>query len=53
MVGMVNHPKYCIFEKRLCEYAENHRPVFECTCPSDEEMPCSDRRNLLESGGEG
>ena len=31
---------WCIFEKRICEFAQNQQPVFECTCRRDEEMPC-------------
>lgn len=34
------NPNYCIFEKKCCEYADNKPPAFNCTCPSDEEMPC-------------
>jgi hypothetical protein len=31
---------YCIFEKRICQYAHNVDGVFECNAPSDEEMKC-------------
>ena len=31
---------WCIFEKRICEFAKNQQPVFECTCRRDKEMPC-------------
>jgi hypothetical protein len=30
----------CIFEKKPCRWAVNENGVFECTCPSDDEMPC-------------
>jgi len=36
-----DHSKWCIFEQKICRYAWKNGPVFECTCPSDEEMPCN------------
>lgn len=30
----------CIFEKRLCEYANKDGRSFNCTAPSDEAMTC-------------
>lgn len=42
--GPLAHKKmptlWCIFERRICEFAQNRQPVFECTCSSDAEMPC-------------
>lgn len=32
--------RYCIFEKRICRYAEKNGHAFECQCPSDDKMPC-------------
>lgn len=32
--------KWCIFEKKICQYAENCGPAFECKAPSDEDMKC-------------
>lgn len=36
------NPKYCIFENKLCRYANNDKEMktFECNCPSDDAMPC-------------
>lgn len=31
---------WCIFEKRICKFAENKNGCFECKAPSDEEMSC-------------
>lgn len=33
--------RYCIFEKKICPYASKKGPVFECTAPSDDDMPCA------------
>lgn len=33
-------PRWCIFEKRICQYANKKGPVFTCEAPSDEEMTC-------------
>lgn len=32
--------RYCIFEKRICRYAEKNGQAFECQCPSDDQMTC-------------
>ena len=36
-----NSERYCIFEKKICPYAHKIGPAFECTAPSDDEMPCA------------
>ena len=33
-------PHYCIFEEKICRYAEKDGSSFECTCPDDASMPC-------------
>lgn len=32
--------KYCIFEKRICRFADKQGNVFNCTAKSDEVMTC-------------
>jgi protein-disulfide isomerase len=34
------NPKYCIFERRICEHANKEGKVFNCKAPSDELMTC-------------
>ena len=33
-------PLYCIFEKRICQYANKNGNVFNCEAPSDDDMTC-------------
>ena len=33
-------PHWCIFEKKICRYANKNGNVFTCEAPSDEEMTC-------------
>lgn len=33
-------PRWCIFEKRICGYANKNGNVFTCDAPSDDEMTC-------------
>ena len=33
-------PRWCIFERKICRYANKQGPVFNCNAPSDDEMPC-------------
>ena len=32
---------YCIFEKKICPYANKQGNVFQCKAPSDDDMPCN------------
>ena len=32
---------YCIFENKICPYADKQGNVFECKAPSDDDMPCA------------
>lgn len=32
--------RYCIFEQRICRYADKQGQAFECTAPSDDKMTC-------------
>lgn len=36
-----NNKKYCIFEKKLCTYANKVGNVFDCKAPNDEDMTCN------------
>lgn len=36
-----NSGRYCIFEKKICPYAKKEGNCFQCTAPSDDEMPCA------------
>lgn len=36
-----NSPCYCIFEKKICPYADKQGNVFQCKAPSDDDMPCA------------
>lgn len=36
-----DNPKYCIFEKRICKYANKKGNTFSCEAPSDDDMPCN------------
>lgn len=31
---------YCIFEKKICRYANNNNGAFICEAPSDDDMIC-------------
>lgn len=33
-----NDSKYCIFEKKLCRYANKNGSTFECKAPSDDAL---------------
>lgn len=33
-------PRWCIFEKRICRYANKNGNVFTCEAPSDNDMTC-------------
>jgi hypothetical protein len=35
-----NHPKYCMFESKICQNASNKDGVFECTAKTDNDMKC-------------
>lgn len=35
-----NDPKYCIFEKRICRFADKKGNVFSCKAPNDLSMTC-------------
>mgnify|MGYP000856877990 CR=1 FL=1 len=39
-MSKVDNKHYCIFEDKICPYANKKGPAFECTAPSDDEMPC-------------
>ena len=41
MINKENDSKYCIFEKRICRYANKKEGTFECNAPSDFAMPCN------------
>lgn len=41
---MNNENKICIFEKKPCPYANKKGNWFQCTAPSDEEMPCNKQK---------
>ena len=41
MEGKENDNKYCIFEKRICRFANKQNGTFECKAPSDFAMPCN------------
>lgn len=34
------NPKWCIFEMKVCRYANKDGNAFNCTAPSDDEMTC-------------
>lgn len=38
--GKENNKKYCIFEKRICRFANKQGNVFNCTAKSDTAMLC-------------
>lgn len=40
MTNKENDSKYCIFENRICRFANKDGNVFECKAPSDFAMPC-------------
>ena len=33
--------RYCIFEKKICSYADKQGNAFQCKAPSDDDMPCN------------
>lgn len=33
-------PRWCIFEKKICKYANKNGNAFTCDAPSDDEMTC-------------
>lgn len=35
-----DNKNYCIFEKRLCRYANKNGICFTCDAPSDDDMTC-------------
>ena len=40
MIDKEQDNKYCIFEKRICRFANKEGACFECKAPSDFAMPC-------------
>lgn len=36
-----NSERYCIFEKKICPYANKQGNVFQRTASSDDDMPCA------------
>ena len=40
LVRREDSPRWCIFEKKICPYANKNGAVFTCEAPSDEEMNC-------------
>ena len=39
--GKENDKNYCIFEKRVCRFANKQEGTFECMAPNDFAMPCN------------
>ena len=39
--GKENDKNYCIFEKRICRFANKQEACFECNAPNDFAMPCN------------
>lgn len=35
-----NDSNYCIFEERICRFANKNENCFECKAPNDFSMPC-------------
>lgn len=43
LVGKEKDSNYCIFEERICRFANKNGNCFECKAPSDFSMPCKPR----------
>ena len=38
-----DNKNYCIFEKRICKYADKKDNIFDCVAKSDEETTCRNK----------